>query len=184
MRKKSKLKIAFMGGSQAGMIGALTALAHGAEIPIAVSYSDELTAMLKSLGIAVCRSVKETRFIKELKKTDMLLSVHGREVVKPEIFNLPRFKAVNVHPYLYKYKGANPVDRAFKDGEFHASVGAHMMTEEVDGGVVLTEEFRDVDGASTVSEIYNSIYPLYIQVVSKTLDIFSKKRNKYGKKIA
>lgn len=177
--KKKELRICFMGGRQAGIIGALTALAKGNDIVAAVSYSDDLKAVLDSLGIAVYNTIRDKDFIKNLGESDILLSVHGREIVKSDMLTLSRFGTVNIHPYLYKYKGADPVGRAFKDGEFKASIGAHIMQEQVDKGPVLVEDFVDVSGACSVLEIYNKLYPYYAVVVSKALDIIS---DKLGKK--
>ena len=111
--EKNKLQICFMGGRQAGIIGALTVLAKDNDIVAAVSYSNDLKAVLDSLGIAVYETIRDKDFIRSLTDADLLLSVHGREIVKSDMLKLPRFGAVNIHPYLYKYKGADPVERAF-----------------------------------------------------------------------
>jgi methionyl-tRNA formyltransferase len=177
--KKNSLTICFVGGNQAGIIGALTALSDGNRIKGAVAYSDDLRNILGSLGITTYKSVSDRGFVKILKQADILLSVHGREIVKPELLKMPRHGAVNLHPYLYKYKGAKPVERAFKDGEFKASVGAHLMSDRVDEGKVLVEEFMDVSGCPGVEAIYNKIYPCYCRVLLKVLEIV---RNEMQKK--
>jgi len=175
VNKKDNLKICFMGGRQAGVIGALTTLAKGADIIAAVSYSDDLKAVLDAFEIGVYKTISGKEFVKHLSNADLLLSVHGREIVKPDLLKLPKFGGVNVHPYLYKYKGADPVGRAFRDGEFKASVGAHIMQEQVDEGSLLVEDFVDVSGAGSVLEIYNKLYPYYSVVVTKALDMLSRK---------
>lgn len=180
--KKKELQICFMGGRQAGVIGVLTALAKDNNIVAAVSYSDDLKAVLDSFDIAVYETIRDKDFIRSLSNADLLLSIHGREIVKSDMLKLPRFGAVNVHPYLYKYRGADPVGRAFRDGEFKASVGAHIMQERVDEGSVLVEDFVDVSGAGSVPEIYNKLYPHYAAVVSKALDIISNKQGRNGQR--
>jgi methionyl-tRNA formyltransferase len=97
------------------------------------------------------------------------LSVHGREIVKPSILKLPKHGCLNVHPYLYKYKGVDPVGRALKDGEFRASVGIHMIDDKIDSGKVLLEEFVDVAGSKSSDDIYNKLYPYYSKVLLKVL---------------
>jgi methionyl-tRNA formyltransferase len=175
MNSKKVLKIAFMGGNQAGILGAMTALGAGNKIIAAVSYSENLTNILKSLEIKLCSSIREKYFIEKLKTADLLLCVHGREIVKRSSFTIPKFGAVNVHPYLYKYKGADPIARALKDHEFKASVGAHFMTEKVDEGEVLVEEFLNIEPATEVEQVYNRLYPVYCSVVLKVLEIISEK---------
>lgn len=184
MNSTGNLKICFMGGNQAGMVGALTLLSKGAEMLSAVSYTDDLTALLRSLRIPVHKSIKEKGFIEKLKISDLLVSVHGKEMVGEDLLKLPKFGAVNLHPYLYKYKGADPVGRALKDREFKASVGAHLMEEKVDEGDVLAEEFIDVSGAKSVDEIYNRLYPCYSRVILKALDAIDIKAKNYAKDTA
>ncbi len=175
------LKVCFMGGRQAGIVSALSVLAKGNSILSAVSYSEELKRILMFLGVPQCKSIKDKKFVAKLKKADVLLCVHGKEIVKPDFLKLPKLRSINLHPYLYKYKGANPVGRALKDGEVKASVGAHIMEEKVDSGKVLVEEFVDVSNANSVKEIYNLLYPYYGIVVLKALEIICREHKKNKK---
>jgi len=172
MKKEKSLKVCFMGGSQAGVIGVLTLASAGHKIIAAVSYFEELSQILKHFKIGLYPSIKKKKFIESLKKSDLLVSVHGREIVKQKELSLPRLGCINIHPYLYRYKGADPVGRALKDRCFEGSVGAHMMTENIDSGKVLVEEFVNVSGAKTVDEIYNKLYPYYPLVLFKALNTF------------
>lgn len=166
---KKKLNICFIGGKQAGIIGFLTILSEGNNILAAVSYSKDLTNILRLLNIPVYKSKNDREFIKKLKKSDLLLCVHGREIIEKELFTLPKNGSVNIHPYLYKYKGADPVRRALKDKNYNASVGSHIIEQKVDEGRVLVEEFINVEGNTTVEGIYNKLYPYYCSVILKTL---------------
>jgi methionyl-tRNA formyltransferase len=181
MKPTNKLKVCLIAGKQAGIVGALTVLSKGNQILASVSYSDELTDILKCLSIPVYSTIDEREFIKCLANSDVLISVHGKEIVKPDLFKLPRLGSVNIHPYLYKYKGKDPVGRALKEREFKASVGAHVITEQIDGGRVLIEEFIDITGANSVEEIYNRLYPYYCSVILKVLDILCDEHKNYKK---
>jgi len=169
-----RLKICFMGGSQAGIIGALTLLSAGHRIISAVSYYKELDDVLKRFNIPIYSNVKSSCFLEALKKSDLLISVHGREIIDEKYLVLPKLCCVNVHPYLYKYKGARPVERAIKEKNFRASVGVHIMGKEVDGGDVLIEEFVSVKGLNTIDGIYNKLYPYYSLALLKALNIIAK----------
>lgn len=184
MKSRNSLKICFMGGKQTGIIGVLTVLSKGNRILSAVSYSENLTNILIFFGIPVYKSVNDKHFIKNLSEADVLLSVHGREIVEPDLLQLPKFGAINVHPYLYKYKGANPVGRALKDKEVKASVGVHVMDEQIDQGDVFVEEFIDVSGANSVEEIYNRLYPCYCSVILKILDRIQNENKKHQELLA
>ena len=167
-----------MAGNQAGIFGMLTAISTGCNVIAAVSYSPALTKILALLKIPSFKSVHAPRFIAKLELSDLLLSVHGREIVPQGSLDRPRKGAVNIHPYLHKYKGSDPVSRALKDKDFYASVGAHWMSAKVDEGRILAQQFMDVGQAKSVEEIYNRLYPLYIQVIVKALQIIKASRNK------
>lgn len=176
MSNNRRLKICFAGGKKAGIVGAIAAISSGHRIVCAVSYSEDLSAILKFFNIPLCKSVNHKKFIDALKKADVLLSVHGREIIKESLIKMPLKGAVNLHPYLYRYKGANPVGRAFKEGNFKASVGAHIMTNIVDEGRVLVEKFMNVGGSKNVDDIYNRIYPLYADVALKVLEMMANEK--------
>lgn len=167
-----------MVGNQAGMFGVLAALATGCKILSAVSYSESVSKLLARMNIPVAKNIHDSQFIRKLKTSDLLLCVHGREIVPQKILDLPKSGAVNVHPYLHKYKGADPIGRALKDGDFHASVGAHRMSAEVDAGDILVEEFLEIGPADSVEEVYNRLYPVYVQVILKTLEVIKKNLKK------
>ena len=103
--KNKKLKVSYMGGSQSGVVGALTLLSKGYTIVGAVSYFEGLTRILKYFDIPVFTSTKDQGYKDGLKNSDILISVHGREILKEEHLRAPRIGCINVHPYLYKYKG-------------------------------------------------------------------------------
>lgn len=159
-----------MGGSQAGYLGILSILSMGHHVLSAVSYFKPLTELLKMLGIPVFKSIHSRDFMKALKKSDMLISVHGREIVKEDQIKAPRLCSINVHPYLYKYKGADGIEKALAERNFKGSVGVHHITPEIDSGEVIVEEFVDVTGANTVEEIYNRLYPYYPIALLKAMD--------------
>jgi methionyl-tRNA formyltransferase len=167
---EKELKVCFLGARQAGIIGLLTLLARNLDVLACVSYSEDLKRVVDFLKIPVCESKDDSCFSEQLKNSDLLVCVHGREIIQKELLNLPKRGAINLHPYLYKYKGANPVQRALEEGNYKASVGAHIMQEEVDQGEVLVEEFVNVEGSKTVEEVYNKLHPYYCEVLLKALD--------------
>jgi len=171
---KKSLKVCFMGGRQAGIIGALSLVSAGHRILSAVSYSKELSLILQYYDVPLCLSVRNKDFIEVLKKSDLLVSVHGREIIEEKYLHLPRLGSINIHPYLYKYKGTRPVERALNDGNFKASVGVHRMEKEIDAGDVIIEEFVDVEEAKTIGEIYNILYPYYSLALLKALEIITR----------
>jgi len=160
-----------MGGRQAGCISLLTLFAAGCT-PTAVATSDELVGRLaETLGLPMFSSIHDPGFQESLSRSDLLVSVHGREIVPDRMLNVPPLGGINVHPCLYRYKGANPVARLLQDGNRMASVGVHRMTQKIDEGDVLIEEFVQVEQEETVIEVYNALYPSYAIALTKALKI-------------
>ncbi len=173
------IKVCFIGGKQAGIIGLLTLLAKKIQILSIIPYSDDLNLVAKQFLIPSFQTVNDLNFKKTLNGSDLLVCVHGREILKNDVLTKPKLGCINVHPCLYRYKGINPIKRLLEDGNRKASVGIHFMTEKIDEGEVILEEFVDIGDASTIYEVYNLLYPYYSIVLSKAIDfIFSQRRNK------
>lgn len=157
-----------MGGKQAGSVSLLTLLALNHNVLVVVVYDQVVSGIAAHLELPIATSIKNQAGV--LSQSDLLISVHGREIVPDNLLNLPKKGCINLHPCLYKYKGTNPVNRMLADGQVMASVGSHYMTEQVDEGQVIVEEFLNVNGANTAEEVYNRLYPLYSHVLIRTLD--------------
>ena len=155
------MKVVFLGGRQAGCIGLLTVLSAGYKVTGVVVYDGMMGSQAVMLEIPIYRSVKEPEVGELLSDCDLLICVHGREIVPKGLFELPRIASINVHPCLSGYKGAAPIQRLLEDKGRIASVGVHRMTEILDCGEVLSEICVDVTDKKSVEEIYNELYPYY-----------------------
>lgn len=164
------MKVSFMGGKQAGCIGLLVLYAARCSVIGVVGYDKLVEMLAKKLNLPFFSSIQEDKFIDLVSKSDLLVSVHGREIVSTEILEKPPLGCINVHPCLYKYPGADPIGRLLRDGNTRASVGVHYMVEEVDAGEVILEQFVDVSGKNTVDEIYNELYPYYALAILEAIE--------------
>ena len=171
--ERGAYSVVFLGGKQAGCIGLLIVLATGCLIRGVVAYDSDVETLAAELGLARFASITQPEMERLLSASDLLVSVHCREIVPEKLLALPRSGAINVHPCLYRYKGARPVERLLRDGCTRASVGVHRMTERVDEGELLVEEFVDVTWRKTVDEVYNALYPFYALALIKALRIIS-----------
>ena len=160
------MKIIFYGGRQSGAVELLTVLALGHKVVCVIPVDEPVEIVAKSFGLSVYKpkSVNEDEFVDYLKtlNADLFVCCHGRQIIKSRI--LHNWKAINVHPCLYKYKGAEPIRRLLEDKNTKASVAVHWMTDQVDRGEVIVENFKEIE-SDTVIGVYNELYPLY----SKTL---------------
>ena len=157
------MNIIFYGGRQAGIVSLLTLMALGHKIACVIPVDDsmELVANGSILSIKKPKNINEKKFIDYLKtlNADLFVCCHGRQIIK-SLWILNKLKAINMHPCLYKYKGADPIKRLLEDKSKKASVGVHWMTEKVDEGMVITEHFKEIISDTTIG-VYNELYPLY-----------------------
>jgi methionyl-tRNA formyltransferase len=165
------MNIIFYGGRQSGMVSLLTVLALGHRIVsvIPVDNSVKLVAESLLLNIKEPKNVNDNDFVEYLKtlNADLFICCHGRQIIKSQILN--EFKSINLHPCLYNYKGSNPISRLLKDGNKKASVAAHWMTEKVDEGEVVVENFREIK-SDTIVGVYNEIYDIYAKTIIDALN--------------
>lgn len=167
------MKIVLYGNKQAGMVGLLTAKALGHQITEVweddghgIPGIDRLLLRRKTIYSKSDFSVNEG--------VDLLLCVHGRKIVPEDVLAKFRFGGINLHPFLDKYPGAKPVERAILSGEKEAKVCAHRMTSEVDRGEILIFAKTIIPTKFERPEldpihIYNELYALYAEVVAAVL---------------
>jgi len=144
----------FIGAKQAGVICLLALKAAGFFISRVIPHDDLVRKVAQELGLPVSDDMTFTN--------EFIVNCHGRKIIKHPF-------GINVHPCLYGYKGANPVQRLIRDGNTTASVGVHVMTDTVDEGQIIYEEYVDVTGLNTEVEIYNKLYPYYAIALLRAL---------------
>lgn len=170
------MKIVFYGGRQVGMTSLLTLLAKGHEVVCVIPVDEIVESTAQSFGLNIKKPerIDDDEFVEYLKSLhpDLLVSCHGRQIIRSD-WILNDLKGINIHPCLYQYKGVKPIRRLLDDKNTRASVGVHWMTEEVDMGEVIVENFRHVTGTTEI-EVYNQLYPLYSRTLIQSLEKIEK----------
>lgn len=166
------MKIAFYGGQSTGMMVLLNLIAKGHNIRAVFCEDEKIEKIAKEFKLQIFPKHKldDQELTEKLAKhVDLLLCCHGKKILKPYL--VKSIPCINIHPCLYKYKGAKPIQRLIRDGNSKASVASHWMTEKVDSGKVIVEKFTRIDSIKNKVEadVYNDLYPLYIEVVNDTL---------------
>ncbi len=168
------MNIVFYGNRQAGMVGLLTAMVLGHHI--VEVWEDEGYGILGIDELPLRRRVIRSKsdLVVPDQEVDLLLCVHGRRIIPKEVLKRFRLGGINLHPFLGKYPGANPVERAILAGEREATVYAHIMTAQVDRGEVVAHATINIPTkfelpALDVVHIYNELYPLYAKVTAIVL---------------
>ena len=163
------LKAAYMGGKQAGCIGLLSVYAAGCRPTVVAAYDESVARVAEALSVPVVSSIQDDGFEVATSESDVIICVHGSEIVPHRLLDIPPLGGINVHPCLYRYKGVNPIGRLLEDRNPVASVGVHRMTGRIDEGEVLIEEFVDVNDKRSIEEVYNALYPHYAVALLKAL---------------
>lgn len=159
------MNIIFYGARQAGLISLLTLMALKENIVCVIPCDDLVEKIAKRFNLKIFKpqslnTPSSIDYIKKL-KPDLFVCCHGREILKKDLLTILKFNSINIHPCLYKYKGAHPIKRLLRDKETKASVAVHYMTEEIDQGEVIIENFVNVKECKTEIEVYNKLYPYY-----------------------
>ncbi len=166
------MRIAFYGGQTAGIVVLLSLLADKQNIVYVIPEDDGIKQVAESFFLTVTdrHLLDKSEYISELhSQVDYLVCCHGRKILSKELVS--SIRCINLHPCLYAYKGVSPIKRLIADKNPKASVASHWMTEKVDAGKVIVEEFINIENVEnkTEAEVYNELYPLYSEVLLKTL---------------
>lgn len=177
------MKIAFYGGQTAGLVSLLTILGLGHEITVVYAEDVQIAriAQIFNINQGNKKNLNDLENIRHIaKKADILICCHGRIILKKILLSaIPCF---NIHPCLYKYKGAYPIRRLIQEKNSLASVASHIMTEAVDQGKTLIELFTKITHVEhkTEIEVYSELYPLYAEVTKETLTKIIQHPQTYG----
>ena len=161
------MKTIFYGGEKAGMI-VLLALTSLCDIRLVIAQDDIVYDIAKLLGLKVDRVSNINK--QKLVKADLFVCCHARQIIGDALIKEYKDRIINLHPCLYLYKGADPVQRMLKDGITKASVACHHIIKEVDAGKVIIENFQEVESKDTVG-VYNELYPLYVKTIIDTINL-------------
>src|SRR5262245_40900628 len=157
--------ILYMGGEKAGLICLLALRAAYYNIHTVITTDPPIEEVCERFNIRTIKSYKEYDDF----HPRLLVSVHGREIIPQDFLDRCTHGGINLHPCLKEYPGANPIKRALADHTHHWSVSAHRMTDVVDGGPVIAECHLYNWSFKSEAEVYNALYPLYVDVVLRAV---------------
>lgn len=98
---------------------------------------------------------------------DLFICIHGNKKIGSKYLKERKF--INVHPCLFRYKGADPIKRYIENRDIVGSVGCHYMTEEIDKGELICEIQFETGVVKTYAEFYNLALPIYYECLTEAL---------------
>jgi methionyl-tRNA formyltransferase len=104
---------------------------------------------------------------------DLIVVCGYKYIIRAEIFNIPKFGTINIHPsYLPNYRGQHVVNWAIANGENETGVTIHFIDEGIDTGDIIVQKKIPIlfeDSASTLHEkIYHEACELLNSVLNTT----------------
>lgn len=96
--------------------------------------------------------------IKDLKPDIAVVADYGI-IIPPEIFNIPKFKTLNIHfSRLPDLRGASPIQYTILRGDSSAWITYMLMDEGLDTGDILRQLEKPLKGAETAGNMYTSLF--------------------------
>ncbi len=123
-------------------------------------------------------NVNDPHFVKRLSsiKPDLIISIQ-RQILDNDILSVPAIACVNCHPSkLPQYRGFWPILLAMINGDKTIGMTAHIMTDRIDMGPIVTRrEFETSPGLSLMDN-YRLAYELFPEIICEAIDLLSKKK--------
>lgn len=101
---------------------------------------------------------------------DVLAVVAYGRILPPEILEVPKYGAVNVHGSLLpKYRGAAPIQWAVLNGDRVTGVSTMYLANEMDTGDIIYSEETEIGEFETSGELYDRLKLMGAALLSRTL---------------
>lgn len=171
-----------------GVLEALLASRH--EIPLVLTHpesdhayesiwNDSVAELASDYDIPVLVRVyandDQCRSIIASAEPDIIVSSNWRTWVSPEICQLARYGAINVHDGLLpRYGGFAPLNWALINDEKEVGVTVHAMTEELDLGPILLQRRVPVGAADDIADLFRKTMPLFPEMILRALESIEK----------
>ena len=105
-------------------------------------------------------TITEINYKKWLKSLDLdLLILHHCPILPHDLFSIPKFGAINIHPALLpKYRGPNPFFWLYYNLDMTAGVTLHFVDSNVDTGNIINQRHLDIEIGNSALEIEAELY--------------------------
>jgi methionyl-tRNA formyltransferase len=135
------------------------------ELPLLQPHSLNEPGLVEKIGL--CRPL-------------IAVAVAYGQFIPRKLYDLPRFKTVNVHfSLLPAYRGAAPVQRAIENGEKLSGITIFEINAQMDGGDVWAREEVAIEADDTCGSYQQRLGELAAPFLLRTMEhIFSGKINK------
>lgn len=156
-------------------------LRQGAEVALIFTHEDSPTeeiwfASVRELaerhGIPYLTSdINEPENVARLREIapDFIFSFYYRNMIKPEVLDIPRCGALNLHgSWLPRYRGRVPVNWAVINGENETGATLHYMVEKPDAGDIVDQEKVVIAFTDTAFDVFTKVTDAAVRVIARS----------------
>ena len=102
-------------------------------------------------------------------------AVVGFRILPPEVYQMPKFGAVNLHASLLpKYRGAAPIQWAIMRGETQTGLTTFFLKPEVDTGDIILQETISIGDEETAGELRDRMADIGAEMLVRTFDMIER----------
>jgi len=155
-------------------------LKQGAEVALVFTHEDSPTEeiwfqsvreLAENHGIPyVTSDINEPTNVARLTEIapDFILSFYYRNMIKPEVLEIPKKGALNLHgSFLPKYRGRVPVNWAVINGETETGATLHYMVEKPDAGDIVDRERVEIEFTDTAFDVFTKVTGAAVTVIAR-----------------
>jgi len=108
----------------------------------------------------------------KLLKPDLIVVFYMSQLLKKNIFSIPRHGTINLHPSLLpKYRGPNPWFWTYYNHDLRPGVTVHYIDEGEDTGDIIYQEGFDISSGMPFQELYrNAIEDVGVKLLIRAID--------------
>lgn len=139
------------------------------------SYFVQFATSLGYNVIPYDESLKDEKFLKELKKLDIDIAVvcSYNRLFPPEFLAVAKDGFINTHPSLLPdYRGGNPYSHVIINNEKETGVTLHFMDDSFDTGDIITQCKIAVSKDETMGTLFNKLNYLSAEAILKILAFY------------
>ncbi|WP_298273566.1 formyltransferase [Geobacter sp.] len=161
-------------------------LKQGAEVTLVFTHEDSPTeeiwfASVRELaerhGIPCLTSdINEPANVAKVREIapDFLFSFYYRNMIKPEVLEIPRRGALNLHgSYLPRYRGRVPVNWAVINGETETGATLHHMVAKPDAGDIVDREKVEIAFTDTAFDVFTKVTEAAVTVIARSYPLLA-----------
>ncbi len=126
-------------------------------------------------------SIETINYIR-MKNYDIGILVSYGQIIKKEVFQLPKYNIINLHPSLLpKYRGPSPIQSALLNGEKTTGNTIMKISDKMDAGDIIAQEIYYIKASDDYSALHDRLSEKGGNLLINVLENFKKNNIVYLK---